>query len=170
MKKIKYKFQNIYEPNNSGNSKCFDWLVDSFKENGINEKIYFYSEKSVPNSKTDEDTAYEWFIDRGGYLYIYDYIPPDKILSSCYLEYIGFEEVEVEYKERVTKLKPGPVRSKINWKSSNKGPVKVGRPSHDTKLPGPIRDYKSVKENGFTRLNKPKSPPKGKIVGIFSGV
>lgn len=104
------------------------------------------------------------------YVTVLDEIPPDTLLSECFLEYIKCEEIDFEYEEKITKLKPGPVRGQLNWKSSNRGPIRL-KPSHDTKYEGPIREYRSVKEDGFTRLNKPKNnPPKGSIVGIFTGV
>lgn len=83
---------------------------------------------------------------------------------------IDYEE-EVEIEEKTTKLKRGPVKGQLNWKSSNRGGGVRLKPTHATKTEGPIRQYKKVKEDGFTRLNKPKNgPPKGTIVGIFTGV
>lgn len=104
------------------------------------------------------------------YVTVLDEIPPDNLLSYHFLEYVKCEEIDFEYEQKVTKLKPGPVRGQLNWKSSNRGPVRL-KPSLKTKNEGPIREYKKVKEDGFTRLNKPKNgPPKGTIVGIFTGV
>ena len=82
---------------------------------------------------------------------------------------------EVEITEEVVELKPGKSQ-KIQWKSSNKGGngknVTLNpKPSNVTKNPGPVRYYDKVEEDGFTRPNKPKNnPPKGTIVGIFTGV
>ncbi len=104
------------------------------------------------------------------YVTVLDEIPSDNLLSDTFLEYVKCEEIDFEYEEKVTKLKPGPVRGQLNWKSSNRGPVRL-KPSLKTKNEGPIREYKKVKEDGFTRLNKPKNgPPKGTLVGIFTGV
>jgi hypothetical protein len=104
------------------------------------------------------------------YVTVLDEIPPDNLLSETFLEYVKCEEINFEYEEKVTKFKPGPVRGQLNWKSSNRGPVRL-KPSKKTKNEGPVRQYKSVKEDGFTRPNKPKNPPpKGTIVGIFTGV
>ena len=115
------------------------------------------------NSKLRVDVHYP-------YVTVLDEIPPDNLLSGNFLEYVKFEEIDFEYEEKVNKLKPGPVRGQLNWKSSNRGPVRL-KPSKKTKNEGPVREYKSVKEDGFTRPNKPKNPPpKGTIVGIFTGV
>jgi hypothetical protein len=87
---------------------------------------------------------------------------------------IDYEKV-VEIEEETTKLESGKSK-KTQWKSSNRGGngknVTLNpKPSNVTKNPGPVRFYESIEENGFTRLNKPKkSPPKGTIVGIITGV
>tara|TARA_B100000401_G_scaffold148277_1_gene98651 strand:- start:11 stop:472 length:462 start_codon:yes stop_codon:yes gene_type:complete len=96
--------------------------------------------------------------------------------NNCWrwpVKLIRVEEVEIT--EEVVELKPGKSQ-KIQWKSSNKGGngknVTLNpKPSNVTKNPGPVRYYDKVEEDGFTRPNKPKNnPPKGTIVGIFTGV
>lgn len=83
-------------------------------------------------------------------------------------------EKKVDVTEEVTKLKSGKSQ-KTQWKSSNRGGnngknVKLNpKPSSATKKPGPVRHYDKVKQDGFTRLNKPKNnPPKGTILEIFT--
>tara|TARA_R100000231_G_C5261052_1_gene145704 strand:- start:87 stop:650 length:564 start_codon:yes stop_codon:yes gene_type:complete len=169
MKKIKtrYKFRNCFEKNNHGNRKCHDWLVRELRD----KKIYVHVGFQYGFMEGDRiiDKNYEYFhLAQGGYIYIDNYIPPDDILNSCYLDYIGFDDIEVEYEEKVVKLKRGRVKGKLNWKSSNRGSnsTKKGvrlKPSHDTKLAGPTRKYEFIKEDGFTRPNKSKPNLNSKI-------
>ena len=151
MKKTKYYFEvgGLY------NENC-DWghICSAASKEGI----LLYKEKSTDEIYSYEDIS-KHTLETGGYVWEF------KLLRS--------EEVDIE--PVVTKLKPGKSK-KTQWKSSNKGGngknVTLNpKPSNVTKNPGPVRYYGKVEEDGFTRPNKSKnSPPKGTIVGIFTGV
>lgn len=86
-KKIKYKFEDIFSPS-TGTYKCASILRECLKDDGSILKVYVHS-----NHKKGEY-----------YVYTYDEIPKDSFLESSFLKYIGFEEVEKVYDEKVTKL------------------------------------------------------------------
>jgi len=121
----------------------------------------------------DEDLKQLYCYEKPTLLSQYDWGKTMYSLHSADLM-IDFEK-EIEITEEVVKLKSGKSQ-KTQWKSSNKGgngkKVTLNpKPSNVTKNPGPFRHYDKVGEDGFTRPNKQKnSPPKGTIVGIFTGM
>jgi hypothetical protein len=100
------------------------------------------------------------------YVYTYDEVPREDQLKHSALEYVCYEEVEVDINPGTVVLPQGKSKF-VNWQSKNKGgSVKTITNSK----PLAVKDnkyFKKIKEPGFTRPNMEKKEIKPQILGLY---